>query len=387
MTSSVLQQGFSPQVNGNAVLLDGTSMTHILGDPVENGSPASDGGALIAPAPAIVPPKVGGAIRGIGEKFAANPVTGTGSMTVPIALSPGRGGFGATLSLTYDSGSGNGPFGFGWSLALPSVTRKTDKGLPRYQDALESDVFVLSGAEALVPVLAADGSRYQDTLTASGYTIHRYRPRVEGLFARIERWTRTDGDVHWRSFTQDNILTLYGPDAGSRIHDPADPTRVFSWLIAKTRDDKGYVVLYEYKGEDGAGADLAGAHQANRGSRADPSRRANRYLKHIRYGNRRPLVDGRGKRPRFLAELPQAQRQAADWMFQAVFDYGEHDEALPVPAEAGEWSHRADAFSSYRPGFEVRTARLCRRVLMFHHFADEPDVGRDYGVISQLRPG
>ena len=34
-------------------------------------------------------PKGGGAIRGIGEKFAANPVTGTGSMSVPIATSPG----------------------------------------------------------------------------------------------------------------------------------------------------------------------------------------------------------------------------------------------------------------------------------------------------------
>src|SRR5574341_1698640 len=96
-------------------------------------------------------PKGGGAIRGMGEKFAANPVTGTGSMTVPIATSPGRSGFGPQLNLTYDSGSGNGPFGFGWSLSLPAITRKTDKGLPQYFDAEESDVFILSGAEDLVP--------------------------------------------------------------------------------------------------------------------------------------------------------------------------------------------------------------------------------------------
>src|SRR5262245_49508647 len=69
-------------------------------------------------APSIVLPKGGGAIRGIGEKFAANPVTGTGSMTVPIYTSPGRSGFGPQLSLSYDSGAGNGPFGFGWSLSL-----------------------------------------------------------------------------------------------------------------------------------------------------------------------------------------------------------------------------------------------------------------------------
>src|SRR5687767_4381561 len=108
--------------------------------------------------PSISVPKGGGAIRGIGEKFAANPVTGTGSMTVPIATSPGRSGFGPQLSLSYDSGAGNGPFGFGWSLSLPAITRKTDKGLPEYRDAEESDVYVLSGAEDLVPVLEPDGT-------------------------------------------------------------------------------------------------------------------------------------------------------------------------------------------------------------------------------------
>src|SRR6185312_6035511 len=97
-------------------------------------------------APSISLAKGGGAIRGIGEKFAANPVTGTGSMKVPLANSPGRSGFGPQLNLSYDSGSGNGPFGFGWNLSLPAITRKTDKGLPLYRDAEASDVFILSGA-------------------------------------------------------------------------------------------------------------------------------------------------------------------------------------------------------------------------------------------------
>lgn len=57
-------------------------------------------------APSLSLPKGGGAIRGIGAKFAANPVTGTGSMTVPIATSPGRLDFGPAHSLAYDSGAG-----------------------------------------------------------------------------------------------------------------------------------------------------------------------------------------------------------------------------------------------------------------------------------------
>src|SRR6266513_2110790 len=141
--------------------------------------------------PSLSLPKGGGALRGIGEKFAANPVTGTGSLTVPIYASPGRSGFGPQLSLSYDSGAGNGPFGFGWSLPLPSLTRKTDKGLPQYVDAEESDSFILSGAEDLVPLLVENNGQWvRDVLplrTVDGqqYGIHCYRPRVEGFFDRI----------------------------------------------------------------------------------------------------------------------------------------------------------------------------------------------------------
>ena len=100
-----------------------------------NGAGTEADKSYFAPPPAVSLPKGGGAIKGIGEKFAANPVTGTGSMSVPIATSPGRSGFGPQLSLSYDSGAGNGIFGLGWTLSLPSITRKTDKRLPRYWDA------------------------------------------------------------------------------------------------------------------------------------------------------------------------------------------------------------------------------------------------------------
>src|SRR6476619_3600038 len=136
--------------------------------------------------PTISLPKGGGAIRGVGEKFTANPVTGTGSMTVPIATSPGRSGFGPQLALSYDSGSGNGPFGIGWTLSLPAITRKTDKGLPKYRDAEESDVFILSAAEDLVPVFKKNpdgnwvrdrqGHLVDDDEPRDGYMVKRYQP-------------------------------------------------------------------------------------------------------------------------------------------------------------------------------------------------------------------
>jgi hypothetical protein len=144
--------------------------------------------------PQLSLPKGGGAIRGIGEKFAANPVTGAGTATIPLYVSPGRSGFAPQLELSYNSGSGNSPFGFGWSMSLPMITRKTDKGLPQYEDAQESDVFILSGAEDLMPTLVQSAGQWirdvipSRSLYGKQYVVHRYRPRVDNLFARIERW-------------------------------------------------------------------------------------------------------------------------------------------------------------------------------------------------------
>jgi RHS repeat-associated protein len=329
--------------------------------------------------PAISLPKGGGAIRGIGEKFAATPVTGTGALTVPIATTPGRAGFGPRLALSYDSGAGNGPFGFGWNLSVPSISRKTDKGLPRYQDVDESDVFLLVGSEDLVPILDANGNPVVEN-GIPDYAIQRYRPRLESSFARIERWTRlSDGDVHWRTLSSDNVLAVFGRDGNSRIADPTDPSHVFSWLLCESRDDRGNAVVYRYRAEDTTDVDLTQPHEHNRGDAHSVVRAANRYIKSILYGNRVPLLNGDGRRP---VDLTAQAIQDAGWMFEVIFDYGEHSQADPRPSDAGSWLCRNDPFSSYRSGFDVRTYRLCQRVLVFHHFPDEAGVGQDCLVRS-----
>jgi uncharacterized damage-inducible protein DinB len=93
----------------------------------------------------------------------------------------------------------------------------------------------LSGAKDLVPALRFDPIAKQwirevsqVTLDDGMYAIQRYRPRVEGLFAQIERWTHKDnGEVFWRSISKDNITSVYGKSVGARIADPSeiDPVR------------------------------------------------------------------------------------------------------------------------------------------------------------------
>jgi hypothetical protein len=213
-------------------------------------------------------------------------------MTLPIHTNSGRSGFGPHLSLSYDTGYGNGP------LVLAGRSRfRRSRGRPTrvypYEDGQESDVFNLSGVEDLMPALLKNGGGWTRDVVASRtmfgrqYAIHCHRPRAEELFARIERWVDLgDGETtFWRSITKENVSSWYGRAAESRIADPSDASRIYSWLICETYDDNGNVVSYRYKAEDSGGIDLSAPQERNR---SDASRSAQRYLKRIRYGNRTP---------------------------------------------------------------------------------------------------
>ncbi|UQA61432.1 SpvB/TcaC N-terminal domain-containing protein [Polyangium aurulentum] len=299
-----------------------------------------------APNPSL--PKGGGAVRGLGEKFNANLAMGTGTFNVPIATTPCR-GLTPELALTYDSGTGNGPFGAGWHLSVPSITRKTDKGLPEYTDHWDTDSFILSGAEDLVPVLGPDGKKL--ITTQGGRRIQRYQPRVEGAFARVERITEA-GAHYWQVTTKDNIRHIYGKSKTARVADALYPDRIFTWLLERTEDARGNIIQYEYKAEDLANVPKS-LHEKHR--HEDPQLFSNSYLKRVRYGNKKP-------------------GEVDDFYFQVVFDYGEHEAETPTPNEVKPWPCRKDPFSSYRATFEIRTYRLCRRVLVFHHF---PELGAE----------
>jgi Salmonella virulence plasmid 65kDa B protein len=193
-------------------------------------------------------PKGGGALHGIGEKFSPDLHTGTGNFSVPIALPPGRNGLQPQLNLAYSTGSGNGPFGLGWGLSVPGVSRQTSQGIPRYVDA--QDTFILSGAEDLVPVEQQPGMTY-------------YRPRTEGLFARIEHH-HADGNDFWKVWNRDGLISFYGtprpPDAApdwqdtAVVADPKKREKIFAWKLSQTIDTFGNRIDYEYMrdtGEDG----------------------------------------------------------------------------------------------------------------------------------------
>jgi RHS repeat-associated protein len=316
--------------------------------------------------PKIELPKGGGALKGIDEKFKVNSANGTAGFSIPFPISSGRNNFSPSLSLSYNSAGGNSPFGLGWSAAYPIIQRKTDKRLPRYFEGPEEDIFMFSGAEDLVPYLEKEGGvwkekQYHNNGT-NGYQIKRYRPRIEGGFSRIEKIFHPDHGTYWKVTTRENITTFFGRSIDARIANPKDNTQIFQWLPEFSYDDKGNWIKYEYKKED-LGNIPNEVYEKNRIEGIAPF--TNLYLKSIKYGNRKA----------YYADLdkpydPQVPVDG-EYLFEVVMDYGEHNELKPSPDDTGIWEYRPDAFSSYRSGFEIRTNRLCKHILMFHHFKDE----------------
>jgi len=165
--------------------------------------------------PSISLPKGGGALKSIDEKFQVNAANGTSSFSITIPMSKSRSDFAPSLSLSYNSGSGNSPFGLGWNISLLSIKRRTDKLLPKYQDACDSDIFQIAGAEDMVLKLVeyGQGQWQPDTLSTGNYLVKRYRPRSEGAFTLIEQVTSPAG-MYWKTTGKDNTVTFYGLTPG-----------------------------------------------------------------------------------------------------------------------------------------------------------------------------
>ncbi|WP_295672218.1 SpvB/TcaC N-terminal domain-containing protein [uncultured Mucilaginibacter sp.] len=307
--------------------------------------------------PSITLPKGGGAIKSIDDKFQVNAVNGTAGYTIPLPFSPGRNGFTPSLSISYNSGSGNSTFGIGWGVEVPAIHRKTEKELPQYQDAVESDTFVFSGVEDLVPQLlpGPNNTWVKNSVTNNNITVTRYSPRIESGFAKIEK-IDDSGNVYWKVTTKENIVSIFGKSNTAKLSSPVpgESGRIFKWCLEYSYDDKGNFTSYYYKNENTDNI-TPSIFEKNRLNNIAPC--TNTYLKGIKYGNTVAWYEGDA--------LPAA------FMFEMVLDYGEHDAAKPTLAEVNKWDARVDAFSDFKPGFELRTHRLCKRVLMFHHFAAE----------------
>ncbi len=176
-------------------------------------------------------PKGPGSIEGLGESFQPTLNTGTAHYNVGLKVPPGVAGHTPSLSLTYEGGGGNGPLGYGWSLPLAFVQRRSDHGIPNYGQDLgfpRQDTFINETREELVP-------------QTNGF----YFCKNEGAFIRYLQLSN-----HWEATAPDGTRLEYGVTDDGRIQDAA-AGQVFSWMLERATDTHGNVILYTYSGFPG----------------------------------------------------------------------------------------------------------------------------------------
>ncbi|MDR3430363.1 MAG: SpvB/TcaC N-terminal domain-containing protein [Rouxiella aceris] len=329
-------------------------------------------------------PKGGGALRGMGETLSTGGADGAASLSLPLPISAGR-GVAPELSLVYRSTAGNSPFGMGWQCPLPFICRRTSQGVPYYDDR---DSFQGPSGEVIQVQCDENGApdtritqQLQGKPLNADWQVTRYQPRIAYEFSRLEYWQPQAGSKEkpfWVMFSPDGQIHLFGKNAQARVANAEDDKQIAQWLLEESVTATGEHIYYQYRGEDDAGCDE---------NEVSPQRNAGRerYLVQVNYGNILPQAS--------LFALDSSPLADNQWLFHLVLDYGERTDNPTQPPEYqpdqnSHWRVRADCFSRFEYGFERRTRRLCRQILMYHRLqtlsgkivADERPV-----LVSRLR--
>ncbi|PHM60735.1 hypothetical protein Xsto_03703 [Xenorhabdus stockiae] len=306
-------------------------------------------------------PKGGGNITGMGEAMTPAGPDGMANISLPLPISAGR-GYAPSLSLNYSSGNGNGPFGLGWNCAVMSIRRRTSQGVPHYNN---TDTFLGPDGEVLVATLNEEqqpdirsASSLQGVKLGDTYTVTGYCSRQEQQFNRFEYWqpqTKPQQDDFWLIYCADGQKHLLGKNTGARISNHQQNHQTAQWLLESSVSTHGEQIYYEYRCEDDMTCNATEL-------KLHPKSSAQRYLAAVHYGN----IKASGE----LLGLDRDKKISTDdWLFHLVFDYGERSSHLkdkPVFVSPKNWLCRKDCFSRYEYGFEIRTRRLCRQILMYH---------------------
>lgn len=317
-------------------------------------------------APAL--PKDGASIQATAKGWGDIGFNGGASLEIPLPAAAAR-GFAPAMTLAYHSAAGNGPFGMGWTVPVNTVSRQTSLGVPAYS---AHDRFIGPSGQPLLPEQDAKGApviRHERGPADTRYAVTRYWPRTEREFDRIERWQSAgDPTGFWLIHSADGSQHLYGKTTAARMADPDQPEHVAQWLLQESLSAHGEHIYYHYQKETET-------------SRYPRDCRAQRYLDKVCYGN----FTARTNERLYLLETDEAASKG--WHFQLLFDYGQRNAELDhVPPYATDtpWTLREDPFSSFADGFECRTLRLCRQVLLFHHFPDEAQMGSSPVLVKRV---
>jgi RHS repeat-associated protein len=148
----------------------------------------------------------------------------------------------------------------------------------------------------------------------------------------------------WIVTTRSGIKSTYGKNDESRVFVNEDGTaKIYQWLLCETEDTFGNKTTYKYRRDKGE--DLRTNRQYHTEERNHEYNQV--YLKSIEY-----------------VEYIEQDIREEKFLWRINLDYGDFKADALTEKQNGEWETRPDRFSNYKAGFEIRTARRCKRILI-----------------------
>lgn len=172
--------------------------------------------------------------------------SGTLSTSFPIKIPQGRQGMQPQLSINYSSESQGGWLGQGWDMPVSCISVDTRWGVPRYLDDVESETYLLDGAQLIG--YEDSGLAHREFVDRNGNT-KRFRRRIEGNFEKIERFGTDPSNYTWIVTGKDGTKYYYGGVTGlevSAVLQQPGTGNIAKWCLVRVKDSNGNTINYSY---------------------------------------------------------------------------------------------------------------------------------------------
>ena len=176
---------------------------------------------------------------------------GSANLTYPFEMPPARNGMQPQVALSYNSDGGSGWAGEGWDISIPTITVDTRWGVPRYNDTIETETYLLNGQ--MLAMMDADTMTVAHRKSSVDRQLNRqFFLRQGGDFSKIIRVGDSPSNYHWEITDRNGVVYTYGgnanavlkgayTDAGGYQHDV-----IAEWKLTRVQETHGDYINYYY---------------------------------------------------------------------------------------------------------------------------------------------
>lgn len=179
---------------------------------------------------------------------------GSAGLSYSFEMPPARNGMSPSLGIQYNSDGGAGWLGEGWDLSTPSISVDTRWGVPRYNDAQETETYSIGGSMLMTMDDAGQSSVAHRGDKINRKTDRQFYSRNEGGFSKIIRKGSSPANYTWEVTDKSGTKYTYGGNGavlkGTAKTLSGDKQVIAEWKLSRVEELHGDYIEYVYETVD-----------------------------------------------------------------------------------------------------------------------------------------